>query len=64
VTIVNSGAASADVPVTVPNGSRKLGVNVLGVGVPGDAFGEAYAGERSVWQTLGKGGTTSVKLPA
>jgi hypothetical protein len=64
VTIVNTGAAAVDVPLTVPTGTRKLGPGVLGVAVPGDAFGEAYGGQRSAWQGLAKGGSAAVKLPA
>ena len=43
VTVESSDGASHDVPVTVPAGST----------VNGAAFGEAYAGERSAWTSVG-----------
>lgn len=60
VTIVNSGAA-LDVPLTAPASARKAAVNLLGVAVPGDTYGESYGGERSAWQSVGKGKTFAVK---
>jgi hypothetical protein len=40
-------------------------VNLLGAEILGEAYGEAYGGQRSAWQTLSKSnGTLTVKLPA
>ena len=64
VTIVNTGAAAIDSPLTAPTGTRKVSLNLLGVGVPGDAYGEAYGGQRSAWQSLARNKPVSVKLPA
>jgi hypothetical protein len=63
VTIVNTGEA-LDVPLTAPTGTRKVGLNLLGVQVPGEAYGEAYGGQRSAWQNLTGGKSVAVKLPA
>jgi hypothetical protein len=64
VTVVNSGGAGVDVPLTAPNNTRKASLNLLGVAVPGDAYGEAYGGERSAWQSLASTKTITVKIPA
>jgi hypothetical protein len=64
VTIVNTGAATIDTPLTAPTGTRKVSLNLLGVGVPGDAYGEAYGGQRSAWQGLARNKPVSVKLPS
>ena len=47
VTIVNPGAATLDVPLTVPAGTRSAALSLLGVEIPGGAYGEAYGGQRS-----------------
>jgi hypothetical protein len=48
VRITNRGT-SQTVPVTVPAGTRVLGL----LGLPGGQFGQAYAGTQSAWQSLG-----------
>lgn len=53
VSVVNSGAGAATVPLTVPSGST----------VNGAAFGQAYGGALSGWTNLAAGGTTSVVVP-
>jgi hypothetical protein len=63
VTVVNAGDA-LDVPLTAPTGTRKLGLGLLGAQVPGEAYGEAYGGQRSAWQNLARGKSVAVKLPA
>ncbi|GIJ68920.1 hypothetical protein [Virgisporangium ochraceum] len=63
VTVVNTGA-TVDVPLTAPTGTREAALNLLGVLVPGEAYGEAYGGQRSAWRALAKGKSATVKLPA
>jgi hypothetical protein len=52
LTVLNHGSAAVDVPVTVPTGARTVSLTLLGVEVPGGAFGEAYGAERSAWKTV------------
>jgi hypothetical protein len=64
VTIVNTGAAAIDVPLTAPTGTRVAALNLLGVAVPGEVLGEAYGGQRSAWQNVARNKPAAVKLPA
>ncbi|MEV6923528.1 hypothetical protein AB0M46_03285 [Dactylosporangium sp. NPDC051485] len=61
VTVTNKGSA-ADVPLTMPSGTKLVTASLLGVEVSGGAFGEAYGGERSAWRSVGKGGQQLLRV--
>ncbi|GAA2377393.1 hypothetical protein [Dactylosporangium salmoneum] len=61
VTVTNKGQAT-DVPLTMPSGTKLVSASVLGYGVSGGAFGEAYGGERSAWRPVGKGGQQLLRV--
>jgi hypothetical protein len=64
VTVVNTGASAIDVPVTAPAGSRVTKLDLLGIEIAGDQFGEAYGGQRSAWRNLARSKAFTVKVPA
>jgi hypothetical protein len=64
LTVVNSGGAALDVPVTVPTGTRTVTFGLGGVQILGRQFGQAYGGQRSAWHNLSRAGTLTLRLPS
>jgi hypothetical protein len=60
VTVQNNSSTTIPVPVTMPEGTRVLGL----LGLPAGAFGTAYAGERSEQKSLGWLGSLKLGLPS
>jgi hypothetical protein len=56
--VVTNNGSTVDVPLTARNGARTATLGLLS----GGAFGEAYGGQRSAWQVLGKNASLTVKL--
>ncbi len=63
VTVVNQGAGSLAVPLTVPTGTRIVTGSVLGIDVLGGSYGTPYGPENSNWTTLGAGTQLVLRLP-
>lgn len=60
VTVQNNGGNAIPVPITMPEGTKVLGL----LGLPAGSFGAAYAGERSEQRSLGWLGSVKLSLPA
>jgi hypothetical protein len=64
VTVVNHGAATLDVPITVPTGTKTVTLSLLGIELLGGNYGEAYGAEQSAWKPIAHNGQQLLRLPS
>lgn len=64
VTVVNRTGARLHVPVTAPEGTEVVTVNLLGLLEVSGPYGEQYGGVRSAWTSVASGGRLLLRVPA